>query len=259
MDIHDLLLEYIAHDDTSINEYFFLIACEIGYIDWLQWACHIDSTLAYNMKNNMPFKIAFENENIELTKYIAKCCPDMKFDSGDFFLQELKEHNYKMALLIYEILPQLYDCLSINQKMDVFISWCDINNEMAKWFFEKFPNLPIHCEDHYLFINACNSNNIDLANLLAAIKPSCYYVKIVDGNIIHWDIQFNLLIKNEKPKKEIENIENCYICYEDNSNIITKCNHFYCIDCLQQHYEYNNVKCPYCRQENYENDLTLIV
>ena len=259
MEINEILFEYMNDEHTSLNEYFFLVACEVGYIDWLQWARYIDNNLAYNMKDNMPFKIACENNNMEMAKYIAKCCPNMEFDNGDFFLRELKDHNYKLALLVYELLPQLYDCLSMDDKMDVFMSWCDVNYEMAQWFFEKFPNIPIHIENHFLFIDACVNNNIELASLLALVKPSCYYINIYDDNIIHWDIQFTLSIKNEKAKENIPLIENCYICYENASNILTKCNHFYCMNCLQQHYERNNVKCPYCRQENYENSLSLIV
>ena len=44
-------------------------------------------------------------------------------------------------------------------------------------------------------------------------------------------------------------LENCIICYKK-SNILTKCNHSFCLKCLCKWYincKYSRESCPYCR------------
>ena len=126
---------------------------------------------------------------------------------------------------------------------------------MASWFLEKFPNIPLFLNRNNLFINICKNNEIKKAKLFSNIKPNLYFINIIDNQIIHYEILKVLDIKKkEKEKFKIE----CYICYENKSNVKTSCNHFYCIQCIELHYTINDVKCPYCRQENYENDLYMI-
>jgi len=46
-------------------------------------------------------------------------------------------------------------------------------------------------------------------------------------------------------------VEPCSICYGENSNVITKCSHQYCLTCLTKWYNQNKDTCPVCRQEYY--------
>ena len=87
-----------------------------------------------------------------------------------------------------------------------------------------------------------------------------------DGkNIRHWlsvkdTVSAVKFIMEKGEQNEIYNIVpiECYICYEQISEIYTSCGHYYCKKCLETHYTRNNIRCPYCRKENNENDLSLI-
>ena len=56
------------------------------------------------------------------------------------------------------------------------------------------------------------------------------------------------IINQEITTQEIRTIEHieCSICYENHSNITTRCNHFFCSDCLTQWINNHN-NCPICR------------
>ena len=45
----------------------------------------------------------------------------------------------------------------------------------------------------------------------------------------------------------LESVDTCCICMESKCNIITKCEHTFCYDCILEHFK-NNHKCPMCRQ-----------
>lgn len=55
----------------------------------------------------------------------------------------------------------------------------------------------------------------------------------------------------ELKKIKLTNIDQCLICCETESNIITKCSHQYCLSCLTQWYKQGKDSCPVCRQEYY--------
>ena len=59
------------------------------------------------------------------------------------------------------------------------------------------------------------------------------------------------LIIEENKKKELEDLKECPISYDNKSNIITCCDHQYCYHCFNEYYKKNsNICCPYCRKEN---------
>ncbi len=64
-------------------------------------------------------------------------------------------------------------------------------------------------------------------------------------------------VKNLEKKQILEKIEDCVICLESNSSIITSCNHIYCTSCFEDWYR-KNYSCAYCRKKLYNNDLFLI-
>ena len=45
----------------------------------------------------------------------------------------------------------------------------------------------------------------------------------------------------------LEGVDTCCICMESKCNIITKCEHTFCYDCILEHFK-NDQKCPMCRQ-----------
>tara|TARA_B110000483_G_scaffold243270_1_gene332218 strand:+ start:2615 stop:3391 length:777 start_codon:yes stop_codon:yes gene_type:complete len=254
------LYEFYYNENVSINEYFFLVACETGYKDWLQWAYYIDGDLKYNIRNNLPLLLACERDDLEIARYIVDMSPNIEFNDIEFVYCELIDNNYKIALFVYDKFRHIYDSFTCTQLLNIFVNWCLDDASMALWLFERFSYIPIQLDNHYLFINACEMKNIDMATLFMRIKPEWYYLCYVDDTIIHWEVNYILKPYNSIKRCEMSvPYENCYICYEDVSNVITKCNHFYCLSCLQRHYEKNNINCPYCRKENTENELYTII
>ena len=53
-------------------------------------------------------------------------------------------------------------------------------------------------------------------------------------------------------------LSECLICYQNKSNLVTNCNHNYCLDCIFKWYIYNKHNCPYCRQDINLNECKII-
>ena len=63
----------------------------------------------------------------------------------------------------------------------------------------------------------------------------------------HWidDVLILSLTDNEL---DVEETYECSICMNNICNIITKCNHQFCLECLSENFNISN-KCPICRKE----------
>ena len=253
MDLYYNLHELKNNED--INNFFLLLACELGNIELIEWLIHYDYKIDIKKENNLPFQIACENNHLELAKYLFNKNPNMSFQDKNFLFNILNYEYYDLVKWLYNVIPDVFNFLTNEELYNIFDKLLQTNFDMAKWFIEKFPNIPLFLNRNYLFIKLCQNNEIKYAELLSNIKPHIYFLKILDNQIIHYEILQVLDIKKKENKKY--NIE-CYICYENISNVKTSCNHFYCLSCLELHYSINDVKCPYCRQENFENDLYLI-
>ena len=74
-----------------------------------------------------------------------------------------------------------------------------------------------------------------------------YILKTDDDQIIKWHIRENIKIIN-CVQIENNNLEFCPICHYAKANIITRCKHQYCFECLNYVYSsVKNMKCPLCR------------
>ena len=51
----------------------------------------------------------------------------------------------------------------------------------------------------------------------------------------------------------------CHICFTNNINMETKCNHYFCSDCIMKIIKKNNLICPHCREENNISDLNYLI
>ncbi len=57
--------------------------------------------------------------------------------------------------------------------------------------------------------------------------------------------------------ENLETIEDCVVCFESNSSIITTCNHEYYNPCIQEWCKRDKSR-PYCRKILFSNNLFLI-
>lgn len=248
------IIENIETDD--INKFFLLVSCEIGNIEVMEWILNYDYNLNINLENNLPFQIACQNNNIEIAKYIYNKTNNATINDNNIIENAFYKEYYELIKWLHYVNVSAFDFLTNDQLYQVFSEVLFLDIDMAEWLLNAFPNTPLYMENHFLFISCCSNNYLQEALFLKKMKPNCFFIDIIDDEIVHYEILDILTITNEIYNI---NVENCYICYHEKSNVLTSCQHFYCKPCIEMHYIRNNNKCPYCRKENNENDLSLIV
>ena len=253
MDIFNIIEDI---EKNNINEFFLLASCEIGNIEILEWILNSDYKISIDLENNLPFQIACENNNIEVAKYIYKKTNNATINDNYIIQNAFSKEYYELIKWLYCVNPNAFSFLTDDQLYDLLLEIIFFNIHMAEWLLKSFPNIPLYVGNNYLFIKCCSNNHLQQARLLQRMKPNCFYINILDDEIVHYEILDILTITNK-----IYNInpENCYICYDEMSDVYTSCNHFYCKPCIEMHYIRNDNRCPYCRKENDESDLSYIV
>lgn len=255
--------EYIIlnEHELSHNQKYFLDSCKSGNIDTIQWILYFDTSIDFSMYNYLPFILTCEYNQLDLAKYIYNRDSNLNIDKHFFntVLMFCEEGYLDFLKWFYIIFENNFKQLSHLEYYRLFKNACmTLNYNIALCLYDNNSNIPINLHKDEIFLDACKSNNIELASILYSMRPKGYILYIEDDNIIHYEIITTLLIENCIHAHEFENIDECKICYEK-SNIYTSCKHFFCYNCLEQHYEKNNFKCPYCRTTNYEDNLYNII
>jgi hypothetical protein len=117
--------------------------------------------------------------------------------------------------------------------------------DVAKWLLEIKPTINISAGGNFAFINVCFQEKYDIARWLADLFPEKYEITSVTLN--PYKINYKIL-KNMKiiTTKWVSVLEQCPICYENDSDLETICNHVYCKSCISKWLTTNN-SCPKCR------------
>lgn len=235
-------------DLFSINYYLYFPTYSIKYIleDILYHSCDIKSKLLliYKIKHNkfnnyiLDYYLFRGDIHITILNYFEKYINKM------FILFSSNRHLLKDNLILnnYEI--------NIRKNIYFYYSLYSIKNNDIK------PEIII--DNLYLLkINSDNNSNINysiiyLINYLLKINypfsyESKYYEKTIIENINHNQTINELL---------------CPICLEENSNIITDCNHNICNNCFEKQKifvkPYCDIKCCMCRnniKKIYSNNI----
>lgn len=155
---------------------------------------------------------------------------------------------YKNLFEIYKIIyrfnsPKIF----IEKKDRIFVMICKYNAlSIATWFKKKFKfydifqNIKSVSDNYELSLLPCIDNN-DLEYLL------------LNENWLKISEKFNMDIIVKKPTTK------CNICFENNTNCQSLCEHSFCFNCIYEWLEKNNT-CPYCREKiNEISDLKLIL
>ena len=101
------------------------------------------------------------------------------------------------------------------------------------------------------------TDDIQNANLYDRIPHIAYWIQkhrpdnyeVIEKKL--YDIKFSYRIMypfkfSRKPPILYEGIlEDCIICYDRKSNVLSRCNHTFCSECIQK---YDKEICPYCQQ-----------
>ena len=221
-------------------------------------------------KTKLLFDYLYKLENINLRQYDEK-----------IFFQSCTGNDVKFAKYLLELDPTIN--VSINNDL-IFAECCNKGSlDVIEWLYDIIPNMNHKAKYEYSICGACyygrigtvkwlmnNINDLDIKVdndycMVSAIDNECYHIinyindieperyNIVwddNNNIINFSINKNLIIDNTKL---ISTVIECPICYDNNSSMVTCCNHQFCYDCFNQYYKKNsNISCPYCRKENIE-------
>ena len=192
--------------------------------------------------DNLTIYNAFLSNNIKSIKWILSL--NYTFDltyNNNIILNELCKSNY----IDYKIIKYLFRLnKNIDLKIDnnkLFKSILDHEDyNIAKWLLKKI-NIELDSSYDHNFINFCKDNNHKFVKLLNKLNPERYKY------IIEKDFTLTAkIIRIIYERKDIKIDELCMICLTNKTDIITKCNHIYCNNCIEIWLNINE-SCPYCR------------
>lgn len=199
------------------NSVIFSSACLAGELDMVKWL-HEIGDFNPNVENDLIFRYCCQLGQIDVLKWI--------YSHGNVDLHYDKDNAFRSAVL-------------------------SNNNEIAKWIY-SLGGVKIKSNNHEAFINSCESNNIEIAEWLAELNSE-YTLEIENNFITNYFINKIVYLYGKINLSE-NNIENCPICYDEKSEIITDCRHQYCKRCFidyinSKNIEYEEVPCPMCRKK----------
>ena len=176
-----------------------------------------------------------------------------------------KNACYYGHIEIAKWLYSLDDKLNIHANYEeAFINACyNKHIEVAKWLMTLDDKPNVHAFNDYAFKFACYNRHIEVAKWLVTICDS-YYIEIEDEKIKSWEIknvledlydkkEYNKIIDKLKIQRKeiiINKEDKCCICFIEDYNFLSSCNHCFCLDCfLMWKIKHNKKECCYCKQD----------
>lgn len=241
-------------DLTEFNYLYFRNAIVNDNLNLLLFLIEKSKIRDLNFNNNYLIKTIIYYRMIDTLKYVL-----IKFDNIDvvfdsnFAIKFLAEENdLEMMKLLYEYNNEID--LSIENEY-LFINACINNNiEMAKWIISKKNDVNISVYKDFIFFQVCKYNFVEIAKYLKTLKENYFEFDIenISGN--HYEIKNYKVLRclEINNYKKVDSKETCPICYENVSNVISNCNHQFCLECVNNYYQRNyNFKCPICRKNDF--------
>ena len=241
----------ISFDDETP----FCCACENGYLEVAKWLLEIKPEIDLTVDDNYAFSRACENDQMPVVRWIY---------------EKIKEQNIKEngSLPQNEINALTNQMLGISSDNEYLFRYATLNNNyrVAKFLIEVKPDIDITINNHEIFESVCQNNFSRIAVLLTKINlkytVEFEYDEFYSDSDDETDGEYNYTYQsNFYPNKKIINwfnndlfkclgtkvmkeVDDCCICFEK-SNVVTKCNHYICEDCLMR---IKQRRCPYCRE-----------
>ena len=194
-----------------------------------------------------PFRRACSIGNVKLIDWLK--IKNFNITDEDWFVGlKLACNNNQFEII--ELLFRLNPYIDINgtdkEYEPIILTLCKNNNyEVLKFLIEIIPIIDINSitqNDHEIFRYVCENNFIEFANLIIKINDN-YSFEI---NEEYGYIDYSILKIKVKLLPD-EDVEDCPICFKK-SNIISRCNHQFCEDCIKKWKKESN-RCPICRKE----------
>jgi len=255
----------VNYDKLDDFEWLFLDYCKSGNLEGIKSIEQYTEFYTYAQG----FEIVCGNNNLEIAKWllILEKKQGINYNKTGVFINACTSGNLETAKWLY----------SLDDKPDIhfnneilFITTCICGNlDVVKWLLSLEDKPDIHIMNDYAFRAICNiaqfclEIHIKVIEYLVTISDD-YQVIIEDGKIKSWKVQNKLqfLLENKDYDKIIEKLKipikaikisednKCSICYENNYNFLTSCNHTFCEECFMIWYiEYNNKECSFCKQK----------
>jgi len=273
-------------DDTIINTPRRLLATILEndqLVETAAWVADIfNITLKYTHVSNAievgfnPKTITFLVQNVELSptqlKHVFTSIL-INYDNPYYLCKYLKSRYLYMMTPHFQSVLFKYAAFDTLQTFTLFenndsspctsLSNAVHGNNVAAFEFisNKYPDYKIRARHDELYRLACRVGSIKVVRYMCAAWGDFYDYSLVDHDdqdiiplikdsieyLIHMNEIDKIFHKLKKQKTCVTGRNECSICYE-NSNVITKCHHQYCIDCISKWFVKNN-SCPVCRQK----------
>lgn len=235
------------HDN---GDYIFRHTCSLGKLNIAKWIYSLG-----NVNIHSYFDHAFVSSCVENHLDVAKWL----YSLGGINIHDDDDNLFKCVCQMghINVAKWLYSLGDIDIHSDnegaFRISCCMKHLEIAKWLY-SLGNINIKANNNECFVIACMNNNIYIALWLVSLNHEQYKLEINNNIITNWSIIKDMTLKGEK---EINEINDCPICFISKCDIITNCNHQFCKDCLKKYInkqpdDIKDITCPYCRQTNME-------
>lgn len=251
------ILNYFILKIKSIEYSFFLNLFETAFsqgdLDKLELLINTFKQHYQLFSNNSEsiLKILSNSPSITLFNWLTD--KNIKLDNLDKICIKIIEYdNIELADLLLVKYPDLTNLVNSEKNLPLFISILfsgfSVHYDTFIFIFQKFNVVKNHIMHNLnnFFIYCCQLNNCDIALYLEKKFPERFQVVIVDCNIVNWFIRKNILFSSSIV---LDSKEECPICYDKISDVLTSCNHQFCYECINNYScrSNNNVRCPICR------------
>jgi hypothetical protein len=167
----------------------------------------------------------------------------------DINYDDFDEYNFvKPDYIMIEWIYSNYSGPDNLQKLFDYACICGYTQLCKIIYMENKINIRNH--NDWIFKFCCKQKYVPLCYWLVSLNPDVYQV-ILHNNTINYKI--NIVLTKSVI---INDADLCSVC-NDESEIITVCNHTFCKDCLQL-WTNSNSFCPMCRQEIEYSDCSTI-
>lgn len=266
------IVKWLGNTNASIenSDELFQIACANENLPLVQWLLESNPNIEISANDNRAFISACSRGNLALAQLLYNLNINLNEIDIENILVEICIGEHKNVIIWLSSIPLT---IPINWEY-VFCCICFAGvTDMAKWLYKFKPKTNIKAYDNFAFKNACahsnleliewlyqtnpnvinsignlfnelcGKNNIQVAQFLAMNNPDKYYLELFNGKIKNFKTKITqkIVIGNIFRQREP-----CTICYKTKSNILTKCKHFYCEECICKWIRINST-CPYCR------------